>query len=566
MQSSQFLKIRDKRGTMTRSKRRSTSHVAHVSVPLKGLSRLAQLNEADPLLASILTNWVVEQDRISLRPGYGQVGAIANGTAISTMIPFYGVGQKFIVAAGDGAGGYGLFNATGTRIGTKTYLSDQWQWTSFADLSQKKWTAMVNGHNLVVMWDGTNGSFPSRHADELGIPEADPAGFHEVETRFAEEAGTRAVIPPTYDGTSFDKILSHINRLWFADSHDLAVYYAPIQTNGTDPLTLKILPLNAYFKRGGTIRSIQTWTYTGGTGMDNLLVIFTTNGEAAIYSGSDPDDVNGDFKLVGVYRFDSPMAPGATVNYGGELYVLISTGFVPMSTLLKAEEDNLGTSDQNIIQEFIDVSKSFRDAFGWSVIVNSQTNHAICNMPIGSGKYNQLVRFMPNAVWSKWTDVPARCWAWLGNHAYFSTENGKIYQTGPEYLDDAGKPITVDVRFAWSSFKSVNKKQFKMARLYMMSDSIPKPFVDIDVDYVTSLATNLPDAAVAGAAAGWGAPTVGSVNWDTASWAIDAVPRQYWQGVLGLGRVGAPRIRASMQGCTFALTGVDLIYEEGGLM
>ena len=184
-----------------------------------------------------------------------------------------------------------------------------------------------------------------------------------------------------------------------------------------------------------------------------MLVIFSTNGEAAIYSGADPDAVDGSFKLVGVYRFDSPMSPGCVVNYGGELYVLIGTGLVPMSTLLKAEEDNLGTSDQNIMQEFSDVSKTFRDAYGWSVIVNSQTNHAICNLPIGSGKYEQLVRFMPNPIWSKWVNVPSRCWAWLDNHAYFGSENGVIYRTGREYLNDNSAAIDVDVRFAWSQLQ-----------------------------------------------------------------------------------------------------------------
>jgi hypothetical protein len=36
--------------------------------------------------------------------------------------------------------------------------------------------------------------------------------------------------------------------------------------------------------------------------------------------------------------------------------------------------------------------------------------------------------------------------------------------------------------------------------------------------------------------------------------------------VVGLGRVGAPRIRAAFKGSTFSLTGADVIYEEGGLM
>src|SRR4029077_4284181 len=85
MLPTEFLKIKDRHGTQTRSKRKSTSRVAHMSAPLKGLSRLAQLNEADPLLASILTNFVVEQDRISLRPGYFRMGTIADGRPISTL-------------------------------------------------------------------------------------------------------------------------------------------------------------------------------------------------------------------------------------------------------------------------------------------------------------------------------------------------------------------------------------------------------------------------------------------------------------------------------------------------
>src|SRR5580765_8050723 len=180
------LTVKNPRGTMTRSKRKSASHVAHMSAPLKGLSRLAQLNEADPLLASMLTNFIVEQDRITLRPGYFRMGAIADGRPISTLIPFHGSGldAKFVAAAGDG-----LYNASGTRIGTHSYGSDVWQWTSFANLSQVKYTVMVNGIDGIVSWDGTNASFPvmadnirSGHPEDFaGFYDADPSGFQELE-------------------------------------------------------------------------------------------------------------------------------------------------------------------------------------------------------------------------------------------------------------------------------------------------------------------------------------------------------------------------------------------------
>jgi hypothetical protein len=553
MMPTEFLKLKDPRGTSTRSKRKSTSHVAHMSVPLKGLSRLAALNESDPLLASILTNFVVQQDRISLRPGYFQMGAISDGRPISTLIPWYGGAPTFMAAAGNG-----LFSASGTQIGTHSYGSDVWSWTSFADLSNKKYTVMCNGVDGVISWDGTAASLPAMtakfagHPDDFhGLPEPDPAGLRVLDN------DTRN-LPSPRSATAFDKILAHQNRLWFANSTDLAVYYLPLQTMTG---TYSVLPLNAYFRRGGTVKAIMTWAYDGGAGMNNLLAIFSSNGEAALYQGADPAAVDGSFRLVGVYRFDTPMSAGCTVNYGGELYVMIGTGLVPMSTLLKAEQDNLGAVDQNIMQEFSDVSQTFRDAYGWSLIINSQSNLAICNMPLGSGKYQQLVRFMPNPIWSKWLDLPSRCWGWLDNHAYFGSENGLICRTGPEYLNDNSVPINIDVRFAWSSFKSVSKKQFKLVRLYMMSDSVPQPFVDVEVDYQNIPPTNKPDPSTASTAAQWDVAT-----WDVDGWAIDAVPRQKWQGVAALGRVGAVRIRAAFSGSTFALTGADCIFEEGGLM
>jgi hypothetical protein len=96
------LALKNPRGTPMRAKGRPAAKVSHFSAPLKGLSRFAELNEADPLLASILTNWVVEDDRITVRPGYIQIGAIAGDPPpkISTMIPYYGQPSELCVAAG----------------------------------------------------------------------------------------------------------------------------------------------------------------------------------------------------------------------------------------------------------------------------------------------------------------------------------------------------------------------------------------------------------------------------------------------------------------------------------
>src|SRR4029078_1721392 len=173
--------------------------------------------------------------------------------------------------------------------------------------------------------------------------------------------------------------MSNMNRLWFADSVNLAVYYLPVQQKSG---TLFMVPLNAMCKRGGTIRGLYTWSIDGGSGLDDALAIFSSNGEVAIYQGVDPAS---DFKLVGILRFDAPMSKDSIINFGGDLYILTSTGLVPMTTLIRAETENLGKSDLNVMKEFEDISQVHRDDFGWQAMLNQHTNHAICNMPIGGG-------------------------------------------------------------------------------------------------------------------------------------------------------------------------------------
>jgi hypothetical protein len=521
------LPLKNKHGTPTRllNKGRPAARVAHLSAPLKGLSRFAELSAGDPMLASILTNWIVLDDRISVRPSYFKVGQIAANTAISTMIPYYSGNVDKLAAASGGK----IYDLSGVQISAGPYGGDNWAWVSYSNLSTTDYTVMVNGHDGVISWDGTT---------------------------FAAEVITVPAAETWINPLRFDKVISHMNRLWFADSDSLAVYYLPI---GQKAGAVELFPLDVLFTRGGRIAALHTWSIDGGKGLDDALAVFTDHGECAIYSGVDPES---DFKLVGVFRFDAPMSHNSIINFGGDLFVLVSTGLVPMTTLMRAETENLGRSDLNVTEEFETISKNNRDTYGWQVLLNSHTGHAICNMPLNNGKYQQMVRKMSGQIWSKWEEVPSRCWGWLDNHTYFGTDTGGIYRGGTEYLSDDGLAINADVRFAWSGYKSVAKKNFKLLRLYTLTDGIPRPFMDLEVDYDNTLPTNQPEVSTGpSGGADWNVAT-----WDVDYWALSTTPRQNWQGITGLGRVGAPRIRISVSGCTYSLSGVDVLYELGGLM
>jgi hypothetical protein len=295
--------------------------------------------------------------------------------------------------------------------------------------------------------------------------------------------------------------------------------------------------------------------------MDDCLVIFTSHGEAIIFRGTDPDSVDA-WELVGIFTFDAPMSKNCVYNYGGDLYVLISTGLVPMSTFLRAETEQLGRADKDVVTAFTSVSIPYRSSPGWSVTLDATGGRIICNMPLGTGTgYRQMVRFMPDPIWGLWSNLPARCWAWLGDRMYFGSGDGKLYEMHPGHLSDAGKPINVDVQMAWSNFGTPALKHFKMVKPFLVTDGVPRPYIDVRVEYDDGPPTNQPDVTQP--------PLTGAV-WDVATWDVDywttAVrTRANWSGVGRLGTVGAIRMAAQISGCTFSLAGFDVVFEAGSV-
>ncbi|RWP05099.1 hypothetical protein [Mesorhizobium sp.] len=503
--------------------KRQVARVQHISAPLKGLSLSTKLVPGDPLSAVVLDNWTVEENLIRARPGTALQLAITGGTPVETLVPFFGSPNKLAAASG------GKLVALDGTVIHSGFTGNDWSFTSFSNLSDTEFTVMANGLDGVWSWDGA---------------------------AMVKEAITAPAGKPYIDPDQFQIALSHMNRLWFADGTNLSVYYLPLQQKSGE---VKELPLNAIFKRGGNIRALATWTVDGGGGLDDQLVIFTSNGEAAIYGGTDPDS---DFSLTGIYLFDSPMSKHSVVNYGGDLYCLISTGLVPMSQLMRAETEQLGRiSDKQVFSAFATASTR-RAVPGWMVLLDHTTGRMICNFPQGGKSYRQMVRFTPNLVWATWSALPARSWGWVDNRLFIGSDDGRVYEISPLNLNDAGLPIKVDVQGAWSSFGTPASKQFKMVLPYLQTDGNPLPFVDIKVDYDTTAPTNQPDVTFGGGPAGvWDLAT-----WDVDNWGGELVRRNNWSGVGVLGRVGAPRLVALISNCEFALAGWDVIYETGSVL
>src|SRR6187551_862408 len=150
------------------SKRRAAGKIKHISAPLKGLSLSSAMTTGDPLTAPILDNFNVEEDRISCRAGSRLTYTHPAGLPIWCLIPYYG-GINKLAAASNGE----IFvNATVIKSG---FLSNDWHWSSFSNLSSNEYTVLVNGVDGVWSWDGGDISTPGAQITVTSLTSANPA-------------------------------------------------------------------------------------------------------------------------------------------------------------------------------------------------------------------------------------------------------------------------------------------------------------------------------------------------------------------------------------------------------
>jgi hypothetical protein len=500
------------------------SQVKHFGAPIRGLDLSTMHSPKDAATASILTNWILLEDKIMSRPGWAAQNTLPVATPTETLMAYSAAGTEVLLAAN----GLKIYNALNDTVIGTGFTGNDWSHTMFANLGNQKHMVMANGIDGVWSFDGTT---------------------------MIKETITADPSITFFDQNKINVVLAHMNRIFMVDKTNLCVFYLPLlQKSGA----VKQLPLGTIMKKGGSIVALASWSIDGGTGIDDKLVVFSSEGEIAIYSGFDPDS---NFELVGVFALDKPVHKNAIALYGGDLFVQVNTGLIPMSVVIRDQTESLGKYDKAIQPGFLERS-IYKSRPGWGLILEHANGWFICNLPNGStNNYTQFVRKNTSAQWVEWAQVPARSMAWFKNQFWFGTDDGRICVMDVAYLNSGGEATMVDCQLSWSLFGSPAVKHFKMIRPFLFTDGEPRPFIDVMTDYYNGPPTNQPDVTFATPGGRWDI-----ADWDVDFWAAGKQQWIQWQGCAGLGRVGAPRLVASLSGCDLELTGFDVIYEKGSIL
>jgi len=225
-------------------------------------------------------------------------------------------------------------------------------------------------------------------------------------------------------------VWSFANRLFFVEKNSMTAWYLPVDSIGG---AANSFSLAGVFTRGGTLLFGGKWSMDAGDGLDDKCVFVSSEGEVAIYQGTNPGSA-ADWSLAGVYFMPKPMGRNAYIQAGGDLLVATENGLIPVSASVNTDIGAIETKavSQPIAPYWQNRGKSLIQ-LGWEIIKAPGSGIMVVSQPDTSGVTKTcLATNLITGAWSRFTGWDARCLgSYLGN-GYFGAADSCVY------LMDAG--------------------------------------------------------------------------------------------------------------------------------
>jgi len=503
--------------------------------PIRGWVLNESLAMPQPGGAAILDNWICTTTGIRARGGavkYADLGA-----SVKSMFTYNSTTEKF-------------FGATDAAIYEITTVADP-------DVTP---TAAVTGQ--------TAGYYS---AEQFGTPGGDYL-----------YAVNGADLAQLYDGSTWTQItgvstpaitgvttsnLSHVwsfaNRLFFVEEGSKSAWYLPVDSIGGGATEFSLAGI---FKKGGSLLFGGTWSLDAGDGLDDKCVFVSTEGEVAIYQGTNPG-VAADWSKVGLYEISKPLGKNATMNAGGDLLIATAVGLVPISAAIQKDKAALSYGAVSApISPYWQEQVTEATAAPWEILKWPRKNIIVVSQPKIDGDAGScLVANLQTGAWSRITGWVTRCMGYFDDSGFFGNTAGGIYR-----MDVGGNDAGAIYTCAYlGNHEGMNaggaQKTIHQMRAQFQTATPILPLVSATVDY---------DQTLSGAPASPGDFAAGvwdSALWDAALW--DATGEVQNVGVwASVGRTGyaiAPEVQISF-GITptpnVELVSVDATYSIGAVV
>lgn len=516
--------------------------VTSVPAPVGGLNAKDSLVAMPSSDAIVLNNWWPQPYGCSVRKGYTQ-WASGFGTTVRTIQEWSNITGSSKLFAWDDYGMYDITiaGAIGAPLVTGFTASTVWSCAQVTNAA---------GNNLIAV----NG------ADDGIIYKA--SGVARLVLGDGIVANTWAGLNPR----NATQLTVHQHRLWAVQKNTASAWFLP-----PDAIqgTFKEYDFGPLFSRGGYLVFLATWTMDDNSGADDYLVGLSSNGEAVVYSGTDPEDPNA-WQLLGVFYIGAPVSSKvAFCKASGDLLVLTQQGVVSMSAQIAARDasqaETMLTSSkiQYLVSQAITASSGYA---GWDIKYFPADNMLLVNVPtLVSTRAYQLVVNQLIGAWAIFSGLPASCWGSFGTKSFFGTASGTVLQNWVGNTDNAavngtgGTSITAEAQQAYTYFeKHAIQKQVSMYRPNFVLNKPIGMASKIEYDFKSTLMV-APNAAAVPDSGVWDLS-----SWDIGKWGGGSFVQGSWVQAQGIGQAASLRLTTQSDGeVLWISTDYSLISGEG---
>jgi len=501
----------------------ATAQSTSIPAPVGGLNDRDAVADMKPTDALVMDNWWPYPGYIGIRKGYTShvTGLPATCETLVEYFPASGNAALFAVADGK------IYNVTAAGAVGAPLVSGLGN-SRFQEVSITtpggSFLVMVNGQDPMQYYNGTTWGT----IIHTGSP-----SINNVVT------------------SNLIHVTLFKNRLFFVEKNSMHVWYLPVNSIGG---SASVLDFGSVFRLGGAVMACYPWTIDAGSGSDDHFVVISTNGEVAVYRGTDPSSAS-DWGLVGVFSLGKPLGRRCAVKYGGDLVINTQEGLFPLGRgLLSSSVDRRVALTDKIQNTVSQEANSFPSAFGWQLALFPESNMLILNVPNPQGTY-QFAQNTITGAWCRFVGMQAKVWLRSSLGLFFS--NGtSVFKAWVGNLD-AGTSIASDCLPAFGYFGSkAQNKYFTMVRPYLQSSGTPGVLYGLNVDFTPSeISGVLNYSAPTGMV--WGSMVWGSMVWGGG---LNAISR--WQTVGAVANTAAIRLKVQNNGAEVRFNNVDYLYQR----
>ncbi|MDK1493372.1 hypothetical protein QN219_25545 [Sinorhizobium sp. 7-81] len=387
--------------------RQQTSQPVTFPAPKGGLVTTVDMAAQQPGSAAVLRNFLPTLTGCKIRGGSQKKGLAADGGDIKSAFKYkYGSTEKLFMAT-DSA----IYNMTSPAAPPTTTAADVsgmsgGDWCAFQHTNAgTSYLVCLNGANDRQLYNGTSWT-------------TSPA------ITFSDST--------TMSQLNYGWLFK--NREFFLKNGTLDAYYLAVNAVGG---AASVFPLGGVMKRGGSLLTGFSWSVESGDGLSDMCVFVSTEGEVAVYAGSDPSSAS-DFALKGVYQIGRPLGKNAWIRAGGDILVATSDGLTPISQVFQRDRQALS---------LVSVSRPIEDNWrlaanatggGWTLKQWPEQNLVFVAFPENTVVTDTtFVLNVLNGRWSTITNWLANCYDTLQGSLFFGSIDGYVWQGDTGGTDDS---------------------------------------------------------------------------------------------------------------------------------